>query len=139
MSVVNLTQPMVASSLQALADGVDTNKIDQCLDQFFELSARFGNVQCLLADEGVLRLQSRERLLQEVKMVRAKATLRMMCARLAVRCGEWTGKKIAPYGDFAEVEIPEARQHFKICFENTTARQEIAIEVNPAPGIANRT
>lgn len=124
--------PSVPNSFEAdarrcLAGGFDTQKADDFLDRLFDLAATFGRVQCTLAGERILRIESRDAQLQELEIPQAKTKLRMLCARLAVRCGEWAHRKLAPYGDVVEFVYPPTRQSFTVRFENTTAAQAFAI------------
>jgi hypothetical protein len=133
---MNATKAIETDILKSIAGGLDTQKIDDFLDQLFELAGRFGSITCNLHGEGVLRLQSRGSVLQEAEIPRAKSKLRMLCARLAVRCGEWSNRPVAPYGDMAELVFPPTKQVCKVRFENTTAVQEIAIEIQSGNGTA---
>ena len=124
--------PSVPNSFEAdarrcLAGGFDTQKADDFLDRLFELAATFGSVHCTLANERIMRIQSRNTELHELEIPRAKTKLRMLCARLAVRCGEWADRKLAPYGDVVEFAYPPTKKSFTVRFENTTATQAFAI------------
>jgi hypothetical protein len=88
-----------------------------------------GDIHCTMAHERALRFQSRGMLLKDVDIPLAKNKLRMLCARLAVRCGELVHRKIAPYGDILEVKL-SAKQCYKVRFTNTTAEQQITIEAS---------
>ena len=119
--------------LHGLADGIDTQKLDAFLDQAFELVGAVGTVVCTLMNDRVLRLQSRETILQELEMPLAKTKLRMLCARLAVRCSEWSHREVSPYGDVVDVEFPLTNQRCKVSFENTPASQKFVLEDNSTP------
>lgn len=124
-------------ALRCLAGGIDTQKADAFLDLLLELAAASGSVTCTLANERVLRLQVRDTSLQELEIPLAKTKLRMLCARLAMRCGEWGRRKISPYGDTVEIQLPSAEQFLKVCFENSTDAQAITVESMPANGAAS--
>ena len=123
----NLLKTMEAETLRCLAHGIDTQKADAFLDQLFELATALGSVSCALTNESVLRVRSPETTLLEAEIPLAKAKLRMLCARLAVRCGEWASRKISPYGDLIEIQLPSAERSFQVRFENSTDAQTITI------------
>jgi hypothetical protein len=126
-----------AEALRCLAGGINTQKADAFLDLLLELAAASGSVTCTLANERVLRLEVRDTALLEVEIPLAKTKVRMLCARLAVRCGEWGGRKISPYGDLVEIQVPSTERFFKVCFENSTHAQAITVESIPANGAAS--
>ena len=64
----------------------------------------------------------------EAKLPRARTKLRMLCARLAVRCSDWANRDVSPYGDAVEFEFPPIRQLRKVSFKNTGDSQEFVIE-----------
>ena len=64
--------------LTCIAEGLDTEEMDGFLDQLFELAAVFGCIKCNLHGDGVLRLHSRDVLLQVGAVPRAKTKLRML-------------------------------------------------------------
>ena len=129
----NLTKSLESEVLRCLGGGVDTQRLDDFLDRMFELADQLGGIACTLADDRTLRIQSRNTVLQEVKVPLAKTKLRMLCARLAVRCGEWANRSVTPYGDMVEFDHPVVNHLCKVHFENTTAAQQFAIEVFSAP------
>jgi hypothetical protein len=137
MNATNETIALEADILKRIAEGLDTKKVDDFLDQLFTLAGRFGSITCNLHAAGVLRLESRGAVLQEAEIARAKTKLRMLCARLAVRCGEWSARPISPYGGVVEFVFPPTKQQFKVRFENTTAVQEIFIETQSGNGAPN--
>ena len=132
-ATANLTKSLKAEMLRCLAGGIDTPKADGFLDQLFEVAEALGSVTCMLAGDRVLRVQSRDLVLQDVEIPLAKTKLRMLCARLAVRCGEWANRKLAPYGDLVEFRLPVTNQLFKVHYENTTSKQAFAIDVGSSP------
>jgi hypothetical protein len=125
--IPSLPSSFEANARQCLAGGLDTQKADSFLDQLFEVAATSGSVRCTLANERVLRIQSRDTPLHELDIPRAKTKLRMLCARLAVRCGEWADRKLAPHGDVVDFVYPPTKQLFTVRFENTTGTQTFAI------------
>lgn len=129
MSAVSseMTTSFYADALRGLSDGLDAKKIDDFLDRLFELATMSGSVTCNLSADHVLRLQSPNQGDREFDLPRGKSKLRMVCARLAVRCSDWAHRKVAPYGDMIEIVFPGNGQLYRVRFENTTAAQELAI------------
>jgi hypothetical protein len=123
---MNIVPP--GSGLHALAAGVDVNKMDAFLDDVFETAARCRNVACCLGKQESLRLESDGAVLQEEMFLRAKTMLRMLCARLAVRCGEWAGRDVSPYGDVVEFEHASSKRRCRVSFQNTSASQRFEVE-----------
>src|SRR5437879_6094759 len=107
-----------SEAIQCLVNGLNTQGIDDFLDRLFSLAGKLGNVTCSLLGDRIIRLQSHDVVLQAVEAPRAKSKLRMVCARLAVRCGEWCNRKVSPYGDTVEFELPRSKQFCKVEFEN---------------------
>jgi hypothetical protein len=134
MSITNAITGAESEILGRLADGLDTQKADDFLDQLFGLAGRLGSINCSLRGDATLRLESCGAVLQDAEIPRAKTKIRMVCARLAVRCGEWSKQSVAPYGDVVEIAYTPTNQRFKIRFENTTSAQEIAIEIESGNG-----
>jgi hypothetical protein len=131
---VVITGPIPELSWEGLADGFDTRKADAFLDRIFDQAAKFGRITITINGDSVLRLDSPGYTSMQADMSRVKTKVRMLCARLAVRCREWSNRPIAPYGDTVEIVFPPTKQRFKVRFENTTAVQEIAIELQSENG-----
>jgi hypothetical protein len=122
-------------ALRCLAEGLDTPKMDEFLDQLLALVHEFGQVSFYLTgDDRILVLYSKDLLLAQLETSRPKTKIRILCARLAVRCGEWSGREVFPYGDTLEVDHPDTKQIFKIQFENTPAAQTVTIDIVSANG-----
>lgn len=120
----------IVAALTSLHDGVDTKTLDVFLDHLFELANRNGLAVCELANNDALCVKSPN--LGEsvmVEMPRALTKMRMVCARLAVRCSKSCSREIKPYGDSVEFACPDSGVPFKVQFTNTTSRQEISIEL----------
>ena len=127
-------EQQASDALRCLADGVDTKKVDDFLDQLFQLAERLGSVTCALVDDQ-LCLQTHNVILDTLNIERAKSSLRMVCARLAVRCSESAKRKVSAYGDVVEFEYSPAKRLIEVRFENTTVLQQISIVVKSANGI----
>ncbi len=130
-----LNKTLVDQAMRCLAEGLDTPRMDEFLDQLFGLSRELGQVSFYLTGGSrVLALYSKNLLLALLEVPRPKTKIRMLCARLAVRCGEWSGQQVFPYGDTLEFTHPSEMQICKVSFENTTAAQQITIEAKSANG-----
>jgi hypothetical protein len=124
----NSTQSLESELLRCLAGGVDAQKLDDFLDRLLCLAGELGSVTCILPDEQTIRVQSRGGLLNEAALPLAKAKLRMLCARLAVRLGDWSNQKVSPYGEVLEVEVPHTKQRLRVSFKNTPDSQTLTID-----------
>lgn len=109
--------------LGILGEGLDTQQLDGFLDQMFELAATWRTITCTVVDDQTIRVQSGDVAVQEAEVPRARTKLRMACARLAVRCGEWAGRQVSPYGDTVDLEHPRTMRSCKVRFENTSGSQ----------------
>jgi hypothetical protein len=124
----DLATSLQAETVRCLADGVDTQKIDDYLDRLFEWATAYGSVACSMSKDDLLCVQTLKHVSHEFHLPRAKSKLRIMCARLAVRCEEWSKRKVSPYGDALEIEFPANHQRYAVRFENSTAAQDLTIE-----------
>lgn len=99
------------------ADGV------RFIDELLALAADAGEISCTLAGERALRFQVLNHPACEVELDRAKAKLRMLCARLAVVCGE-EGQNLSLYGGEGLIckSVP-----LRIAIKNTSAEQTFTI------------
>jgi hypothetical protein len=114
--------------LGRLAQGVDAETLDGFIESLFTLAVKLNKLTCGLVDDSSLRLESGNVILHEMTLPRAKTKLRMLCARLAVRCTVWSNRQVSPYGDIVDFELPGHRQTFRVSFENTPEAQKLAIE-----------
>jgi hypothetical protein len=127
-------EAQAARALQSLANRTNTPALDEFLLQLFAMAGDLEQiVVCEFTDERI-RITANQRILHELAMPRAKSIIRMVCARLAVRCEEWTHQPISPYGDDVSVEIaseetPFDKRPFLVAFENTPVQQMISIEL----------
>jgi len=106
------------------------------IDGLFELASDLGEIRCTLAGERGLRFETLDRPAFEVEVNRAKAKLRMLCARLSVLCQE-SGSQCSPFGGEGCVSqksgSPESgavavSQHvWNVRFKNTPSDQEFVI------------
>ncbi len=129
--VRDLTPP-VPDFWRALADGMDTQKADAFIDILFDHAGKYGSVTLTLS--GGLILKSPLVISLPADIPRAKTKMRMICARLAVRCAEWSNRPVSPYGGSIEIVFPPTKVRFRVQFENTTASQQISIEVQSENG-----
>src|SRR5262249_54353268 len=104
----------------ALAGGLETQTTDEILDALFRLAASSGTIDFGLGDKGVTLVAAQRSVLSDESIPRAKTKLRVICARLAVRCGEWAKREVSIYGDIIEVAPPTVQAPLKVRFENTT-------------------
>ena len=118
-----------ASALQFLADRIDTPTLDGFIERLFALAAELECITCRYAEERI-RIDSKDRVLHEMAFPRSKSALRMVCARLAVLCKEWSNENVNPYGDHLSVHVPSEKHAFVVTFENTPAQQSITIELS---------
>jgi hypothetical protein len=130
MSTVSSKKAISSDVLALVVEGVDVQKLDAFLDALFDLAATWKTITCSLIGDHALCVRSNEAVIQEAEVPRAKSTLRMACARLAVRCGEWAGRQVSPYGETVEVEHPKIKRRCSIHFENTAGTQELHIDAN---------
>jgi hypothetical protein len=119
----------LAAKLQRLSKRVDVKVIDAVFDEILKQIGDLKSVSCTLADDdSSLRLKSEEDLLAEVELLRAKTILRVMCARLSVRCSEWVKREVSPYGAQIEFELPTSKLLCKVEFKNTPDVQRFEIK-----------
>lgn len=134
---MNAIRETVQQSLSAefhkwLGGGLDVDIMDRVLDRLFDLACQRGFVCYSLPDLHTMRVETPEGVNHDVRILRAKTKLRMLCARLAARCAEWSKKGVSLYGDTVEVEIPDTRQRCRVHFDNTVHRQRITIRSSPS-------
>jgi hypothetical protein len=86
-----------------------------------------GEICCRLSPDGAgLRFEfPQSTLVEDVSLDRARAKLRMMCARLAVLCREHGAPDVSPYGGEGEVESGGGVWHVR--FVNTPSQHEFTI------------
>jgi hypothetical protein len=122
-------EAQAATALQGLANRIDTPALDEFILQLISMAGDLEQgINCEFTDERI-RITVNQRLLHELELPRGKSILRMVCARLAVQCEEWTNQPVKPYGDQVSVEMPSEKRPFLIAFENTPVQQMIAIEL----------
>ncbi len=131
MAVTAVQKETLQGTLRRLDRGMDTLRIDAFLEQMLSLVGEKGSLKCTLVNEQVVRVQRQDMLLCEVPLRAAKAKLRAICARLAVRCGAWSNREVSLYGDELEFTNPHTKQLCKIVFENTPQSQEFEIQAMP--------
>ncbi len=125
----DLERMVLTEAVRCLGDGLDTPRMDDFLDQMFDLASERGHAAISLLTGGlILRVESKNLMLLDLEVPRAKTKLRMLCARLAVRCAAWANREFSPYGDTVEFEHPTAKRTCKVSFENTTGTQKFSIE-----------
>jgi hypothetical protein len=113
--------------LHRLGERVDIKRVDGVFDEILKQIANLKSVACILTDASSLCLQAGDETVASVKVDRAKSVLRMMCARLSVRCSEWANREISPYGDHVEFVLPVSKLPCKVDFENTPDFQRFEI------------
>jgi [acyl-carrier-protein] S-malonyltransferase len=124
----------------SLAAGLDTRKMDDFLEHLLELVGESGSVSVTLADESILRIEADGGVVHDTSVPRAKTKLRTLCARLAVRCSEWSRREVSPYGEVAQLGLPGGKKTWTVRFHNTNDAVMIKIEgsseavVNPGAG-----
>jgi hypothetical protein len=122
-------EAQAAKALQTLAHRVDTPAIDDFIMQLFKMASDLEQiVSCEFTDKRI-RITANQRILHELELPRAKSILRMVCARLAVRCAEWTNQTVSPFSDQVSVEIPSEKRPYLVAFENTPVQQMMVIEL----------
>jgi hypothetical protein len=115
------------SKLQRLSKRVGIKEVDGVFDEILEQIAELGSVSCRLADDSSLCLEANGETVAVVKVDRAKSVLRVMCARLSVRCSEWANRPVSPYGEHVEFELPLNQLSCKVDFENTPDEHRFVI------------
>jgi hypothetical protein len=130
MGTLSQTQKKaLTSKLQRLRKRVDVEVVDAIFDEILKQIVDLKSVSCTLADDdSALCLRSPDELVAKVEMPHAKKILRLMCARLSVRCSEWAKKEVSPYGDHADFEFPNSKQLCRVQFENTPDLQRFEIK-----------
>jgi len=118
------------SKLKGLGKCIVTQTVDDLFDEIFRQIGELRAVSCTLSGDSGLSLRCQDEVVAKVKLPRAKSILRMMCARLSVRCSEWAKREVSPYGDDVEFELPGMKSPCKVSFENTpdVERLEISVE-----------
>lgn len=134
MATENVEKFLEMGAMRYLAEGFDTPTMDAFIDQLFGLARDLGHVSFSMTGNRALAFCSTNLLLALLEVPRPNTKIRMLCARLAVRYGEVSGKELFPYGDTFECEHPGMKQRFHVRFENTPGVQEIAIEVQASNG-----
>jgi hypothetical protein len=128
MAILSQTQKdELESKLQRFSDGVDVQKIDDVFDEIFAQLGAVKSISCTLSASSSLLIQADAAPLAEVCVPRAKNVLRLMCARLAVRCSEWAQREASPYHDSIEFERPDLRLSCRVRLENTPEVQRFEI------------
>ena len=114
--------------MKALKNGLDPERADALLDEIIRLTDEHGKVNCTVVDNRILSVQSGDTILCETPIRLVKSKLRTLCARLAVRCQEWSGRDVSLYGDELEFEHPGLHQRCKVRFENRPGCQRFEVE-----------
>jgi hypothetical protein len=131
-----------------LADNRNVDGV-QFIDQLLLLAAEAGEIKCTLAGDGSLRFQIPEQPPWEIELERAKAKLRMLCARLGVLCNETGDQEVSLYGGEGTIKketsleslndrgrsslagtslaAPLVTKQWKVRFKNTPSEQEFTI------------
>src|SRR5271169_2032372 len=107
----------LASKLHRLSKRADIKVVDGVFDEILKQITSGGSVSCTLADDSKLCLHANDETIAIVQVDRAKSVLRMMCARLAVRCSEWANRIVSPHGDHVEFELPVNKLLCEVDFE----------------------
>jgi hypothetical protein len=116
------------AKLKALETGLDPQRADAFLEELLGLLGTCGHLLCTVVDKRHLQVRSPDGILCEATLRLATSKLRSLCARLAVRCREWSGRDVALHGDDIELEYPKTRQRCRIRFENKPGSQRIELE-----------
>src|ERR1700687_3070161 len=126
-SLLSTRKQALATKLRRLSQRAHVEVMDVVFDEILAQIGILKNVSCTLAGESCLCLQSQDDLVAKVKLPRAKSVLRVLCARLSVRCAEWAKKDVSPYGDQVEFELPATNLACKVSFENSPTAQQFEI------------
>jgi hypothetical protein len=127
MNDASRTRKALAAKLRKLAKELDAKAVDEVFDELLNQVHELACVSCTLEDSSVC-LRSSDRLLAKVKSPHAKGILRLMCARLSVRCSEWANRRVSPYGDSVELELPAKTLRCHISYENTPGLQRFEFQ-----------
>lgn len=129
----------------------DNHTVDgiQFIDHLLSLTFEVGEIECSLADEGKLRFRIPTQPVCEVELERAKAKLRLLCARLGVLCHESGDPDVSLYGGQGrikkEMSVPTSATdialaprlgaltqsrspEWRVRFKNTSSEQEFTIQ-----------
>lgn len=127
------------------------------IDQLLPLASETGEIACTLASDCKLRFEIPGLPAWEVELERAKAKLRMLCARLSVLCNENAHQDVSIYGGEGVIDrqrdsVPASsslkleetsswrsptvngpstnalRSSWKVRFQNTPGKQEFTIQ-----------
>jgi hypothetical protein len=106
------------------------------IDQLLECATHLGEIRCCLATEQSLRFQLGDQAC-EVRLDAARGKLRMLCARLAVRCQETAGNAVSPYGGAGTITAPQTHADgWTVRFKNTPDEQQFTVSPVSAPAQA---
>ena len=108
----------IETNIQALQSGLDPQRANVVLDELLSMVVEYDYLICTASPKVGLRIETRETVLCETKLDLIVPKFRSLCARLAVRCREWSGKEIALFGDEIEFEHPELKRRYRVCFKN---------------------
>lgn len=125
-------QSVAFELLSRLMAGMDPVSTDNFIDDLLTLAANLNHVRCGFVDDSSLRLDLGDGIFCEAAIPRAKTKLRMVCARLASRCANWSNRLVSPYGDIVDFNAPGHQQGFKVSFENTSDAQWFLVEAHTA-------
>jgi hypothetical protein len=101
------TECKIRGLLQAYL--VDDHKGDpvRFMDELILVASEVGPIRCSFAGDGKLRFQVQDQPAWEVELGRAKAKLRILCARLGVLCNESRDQDVSLYGGEGLITFPD--------------------------------
>jgi hypothetical protein len=128
------TKKALVAKLQRLGKRVDIKAVDGLFDEILNAvgAATLKSASCTLDEDSSLCLEADEEQVATVKVDRAKSALRMICARLSVRCSEWANREVSPYGDTVEFQLPKSKRRAEVAFQNTPEVQRFEIKESVA-------
>jgi hypothetical protein len=97
------------------------------VDELLDAANKFNETRCCLATDQSLRFELGDQVC-DIELDAARAKLRMLCARLAVLCGETAAGPVSPYGASGTIACPGRPSYrWAVRFKNTPGEQEFAI------------
>jgi hypothetical protein len=120
---------VLALKLQRLGKRVDIKVVDGVFDEILKHIPTLKSVSCTLVGDSSLCLRAGGKPVASVKVGRARSVLRMMCARLSVRCSEWANREVSPHGDHVEFDLAVNELPCKVDFENTPDVQRFELRI----------
>ncbi len=120
----------VLLKLKRLSKRVSIKSVDALFDEMLAQIPLLRKIVCTQSCDTCIVLNVGVDEVAKVDVDRARSVLRMMCARLAVRCSEWASKEVSPHGGHVEFLTPRSNLPCIVEFKNSPESQTIEISAN---------